>query len=74
MQSAGTAVASASKSGWMNARKNSGKSFTSLFAGAWKRRFVSLTGTELAMYKEENYAEVREGVGLARACLACLVV
>jgi hypothetical protein len=46
-----------SKSGWMNAKKSKVKTFSRFVSGQWKRRFITLTGTDLSMYKEENFAE-----------------
>jgi PH domain len=45
------------KSGWLNAKKSKVKAFSRFVSGQWKRRFITLTGTDLSMYKDENFAE-----------------
>ncbi len=49
-----------SKSAWMFARKNqkSGWRGGSMFGSEWKRRWVTLTGRELHMFKEDTPVEV----------------
>jgi hypothetical protein len=49
-----------SKSTWMFARKNqkSGWRGGSMFGSEWKRRWVTLSGREMHMYKEDLPVEV----------------
>ena len=42
-----------SKSQWMFARKNKVSGWGSRFTSEWKRRWVTLMGRELQMFKEE---------------------